>query len=73
VVDEGRPGVPVPVCPDAPPPPTHTRGRGLIIIRRLADDFQLGPAGAGTRLEIGFLRSAAEEAEAQVSGDLQAA
>lgn len=68
IVDEGRPGVPVPVCPEEPPPPTSTRGRGLIIIQRLADDFEMRPDGDGTRVEIGFLRTAAEEAEAEVSG-----
>lgn len=68
VVDEGRPGVQVPVCPDEPPPPTSPRGRGLIIIRRLADDFELAPQGDGTRIAAGFLRTAAEEAEAEVSG-----
>jgi serine/threonine-protein kinase RsbW len=73
VVDEGRPGVPVPVYPAAPPPVTSPRGRGLIIIRRLADDFELAPDGEGTRLEVGFLRSVAEEADARVNGDLKAA
>lgn len=73
VVDEGRPGVPVPVYPDTPPPITSPRGRGLIIIRRLADDFELAPEGDGTRLEIGFLRSVAEDAEAQLNAGLQAA
>jgi anti-sigma regulatory factor (Ser/Thr protein kinase) len=73
VVDEGRAGVPVPVYPATPPPVTSPRGRGLIIIRRLADDFELTADGDGTRLEVGFLRSVAEEAEARVSGDLRAA
>lgn len=61
VVDEGRPGVPVPVCPSAPPPATATRGRGLLIISRLADDFDLRPAGHGTQVSVGFWRSAADE------------
>ena len=73
VVDEGRPGVPVPVYPATPPPVTSPRGRGLIIIRNLADDFELAACGEGTRLEVGFLRSVAEEAEARVNADLQAA
>ena len=73
VVDEGRPGVPVPVYPATPPPISSPRGRGLIIIRGLADDFELVPEGDGTRLEVGFLRSVAEEAEARVNGSLQAA
>jgi anti-sigma regulatory factor (Ser/Thr protein kinase) len=73
VVDEGRPGVPVPVYPADPPPVTSPRGRGLIIIRGLADDFELTADGDGTRLEVGFLRSVAEEAEARVNGELRAA
>ena len=73
VVDEGRPGVPVPVYPETPPPISNPRGRGLIIIRGLADDFELTPEGDGTRLEVGFLRSVAEEADARVNANLQAA
>jgi anti-sigma regulatory factor (Ser/Thr protein kinase) len=64
VVDEGRPGVPVPVCPSDPPPTTSTRGRGLLIISRLADDFDVRPAGDGTQVSVGFWRhSAAGDAE----------
>jgi anti-sigma regulatory factor (Ser/Thr protein kinase) len=59
VVDEGVPGVPTPVCPTAPPPVTATRGRGLIIISRLADDFELRPAGTGTEASIRFRRNRA--------------
>jgi anti-sigma regulatory factor (Ser/Thr protein kinase) len=61
VVDEGLPGVPVPVCPSDPPPSTSTRGRGLLIISRLADDFDLRPAGEGTEVSVGFWRRAAGE------------
>jgi hypothetical protein len=63
----------VPVYPATPPPVSNPRGRGLIIIRGLADDFALTADGDGTRLEVGFLRSMAEEAEARVNGNLQAA
>ena len=59
VVDEGRPGVPVPVCPSEPPPTTSERGRGLLIISRLADDFELRPSGDGTQVSAGFWRHAA--------------
>jgi anti-sigma regulatory factor (Ser/Thr protein kinase) len=59
VVDEGRPGVPVPRWPAAPPPPTSLRGRGLVIIRRLADDADLAAAGGGTEVRLGFHRAAA--------------
>lgn len=59
VVDEGRPGVPVPVCPSDPPPTTSERGRGLLIISRLADDFELCRSGEGTRVSAGFWRHAA--------------
>ncbi len=59
VVDEGRPGSLLPVVPSAPPPPTSIRGRGLIIISRLADDFGLSSRGDGTQVNVGFLRSSA--------------
>ena len=55
----------VPVLPEAPPPPTDPRGRGLIIISRLADDFDLRAAGVGTEISAGFLRATASAAEPQ--------
>lgn len=58
VVDEGRPDAAVPEVPTAPPPPTATRGRGLIIISRLADDFDLRAHGEGTEVSVGFVRAA---------------
>ena len=58
VVDEGHPDVDLPRVPDTPPPPTQTRGRGLIIISRLADDFDLRPCGDGTEVSVGFVRAA---------------
>ena len=48
-------------CPTHPPPPTATRGRGLIIISRLADDFDLRAHGDGTEVSVGFVRAAGYE------------
>jgi anti-sigma regulatory factor (Ser/Thr protein kinase) len=73
VVDQGVPGVSTPVCPIAPPPPTATRGRGLIIISRLADDFELRPSGAGTEASIRFLRERAAAREAMAAAPARAA
>jgi anti-sigma regulatory factor (Ser/Thr protein kinase) len=56
IVDQGRPDSSVPAVPALPPPSTAARGRGLIIISRLADDFALRPHGSGTEVEIAFLR-----------------
>ncbi|HMO00601.1 MAG TPA: ATP-binding protein [Miltoncostaeaceae bacterium] len=63
VLDQGRPGAPCPVIPEVAPPPTDTRGRGLLIISRLADDVDLRPAGLGTQICAGFLRGTAAAAE----------
>jgi anti-sigma regulatory factor (Ser/Thr protein kinase) len=63
VVDQGRPGMPRPVLPADAPPPTSPRGRGLIIISRLADDFSLRPSGVGTEVAAGFLRHSPAEPE----------
>lgn len=59
VLDEGHPGGALPVVPSSPPPPTALRGRGLIIISRLSDDFDLSAHGNGTQVDVGFLRDAA--------------
>lgn len=61
VVDEGHPHGPVPRVPEHPPPPTAVRGRGLIIISRLADDFEMRPCGDGTEVSVGFVRAAGYE------------
>ncbi|MGE0026660.1 MAG: ATP-binding protein [Thermoleophilia bacterium] len=65
VLDQGRPGAPCPVIPEVAPPSTHTRGRGLLIISRLADDVDLRSAGLGTQISAGFLRATAVAAEPQ--------
>ncbi|MGD9694218.1 MAG: ATP-binding protein [Thermoleophilia bacterium] len=67
VVDEGVPGIPVPALPRTPPPDTALSGRGLLIIRRLADDLVLTGDGAGTRIDMGFLRATAEAAQARLT------
>lgn len=68
IVDEGVPGAAPPRRPTGPPPADAERGRGLLIISRLADDFDLAPAGAGTAVSVSFLRPVAPEpAAAQIS------
>ena len=61
VLDEGHPGEPLPVVPSEPPPPNALRGRGLIIISRLSDDFDLSAHGDGTQVDVGFLRDRAAD------------
>jgi serine/threonine-protein kinase RsbW len=74
IVDQGVPGTPLPVCPATAPPATSERGRGLLIISRLADDFDVGPAGGGTEVHVGFWRhAAAQAAPAELAGARQAA
>ncbi|MEZ0285601.1 MAG: ATP-binding protein [Thermoleophilia bacterium] len=64
IVDEGVPGAAIPRLPSDPPPITAERGRGLIIISRLADDFEMAAAGGGTEVHVRFWRDARNEAEA---------
>lgn len=64
VLDEGRPGSPCPVIPVEAPPPHSVRGRGLLIISRLADDVDLRAAGLGTEVRAGFLRATDAAVEA---------
>ena len=61
MLDQGHPGEPLPVVPSSPPPPDALRGRGLIIISRLSDDFELSAHGDGTQVDVGFLRDRATE------------
>ena len=63
VLDQGRPGIACPVIPDAAPPVTSPRGRGLLIISRLADDVEVRAAGLGTQVSAGFLRASAAAGE----------
>jgi anti-sigma regulatory factor (Ser/Thr protein kinase) len=58
VVDEGRPGA---VCPtDARDLPSEdsTNGRGLYIMRTVADVCDVHPEGSGTEVLMEFLRAA---------------
>ena len=64
VADEGRPGAPLPSIPSAPPPPASTRGRGLLIIGRLADEVEITRSGAGTAIVVTFLPPAMQAARA---------
>jgi anti-sigma regulatory factor (Ser/Thr protein kinase) len=63
IVDQGVPGAAAPRCPSEPPPTSAERGRGLMIISRLADDFEMTPAGAGTEVHVGFWRDQREVAD----------
>ncbi len=58
VSDTGRPDVPHPVVPadPTPPPPTSIRGRGLVIMRDLADTFEVEVTASGTRVSMDFRR-----------------
>jgi anti-sigma regulatory factor (Ser/Thr protein kinase) len=57
VTDAGRPGEPPPAAGSALPPTDSLRGRGLPIMRALADRFELCPAGTGTEVRLEFARS----------------
>jgi anti-sigma regulatory factor (Ser/Thr protein kinase) len=55
VTDEGRPGqVPDIDLRATVPDPASTRGRGLLIMSRLADWMDVERAGGGTRVTLGF-------------------
>jgi anti-sigma regulatory factor (Ser/Thr protein kinase) len=58
VTDAGRPGC-AGWAPPAAPPDTSPRGRGLLIMRALADELELRAAGAGTELRLEFRREPA--------------
>ena len=57
VIDGGRPGAALPLGAPAPPPPASSRGRGLMIMRALADRLETWPAGAGAAVLMEFRRS----------------
>lgn len=55
VTDGGRPGAEPHIDLAAPPPPPYsTRGRGIAIMRALADEIRVERAGSGTRLTLAF-------------------
>jgi anti-sigma regulatory factor (Ser/Thr protein kinase) len=56
VLDAGRPGSAAPLARRPSPPPSSTRGRGLMIMRALADAMEVRPVGGGTRVQLGFAR-----------------
>ncbi|MEW6582150.1 MAG: ATP-binding protein [Actinomycetota bacterium] len=58
VVDQGRRGAAVPVCPATPPPPSSVHGRGLFIMRAMADRLSVRPEGGGTEVVMVFRRAA---------------
>jgi anti-sigma regulatory factor (Ser/Thr protein kinase) len=58
VVDQGRPGAPCPTEPAELPPVGSTRGRGLYIMRAIADVCDVHPEGDGTEVVLEFLRAA---------------
>lgn len=59
IADQGRPGTTTPRLPTVEPPESSVRGRGLLIISRLADDVALRADGRGTVVVVEFLRSPA--------------
>jgi len=55
VRDQGRDDAAVPaVIPTTPPPASQPRGRGLVIMRRLADEIDVSPIGGGTAVRMRF-------------------
>ncbi len=62
--DEGRPdrSRPLPPMEGPPPPDAATRGRGLIIMRSLAETLDVIPvSGGGTEVRLVFCRTPAAE------------
>lgn len=58
VADKGRPGGTCPVTPRELPPEESTNGRGLYIMRTVADLCDVHPQGDGTEVVMEFLRAA---------------
>ncbi len=57
VTDDGNPEQPPQLDLAAAPPPAHSvRGRGLMIMRELADEIIIEPHGRGTRVRLRFDR-----------------
>jgi serine/threonine-protein kinase RsbW len=57
VIDGGRAGSALPLGAPSAPPPASSRGRGLMIMRALADRLETWPAGAGAAVLMEFRRS----------------
>ena len=64
VSDGGRLGAWLPLRPPAPPSPYELRGRGLLMMGKLAERVEVSSDGRGTRVLLGFSRSLAEPARA---------
>jgi anti-sigma regulatory factor (Ser/Thr protein kinase) len=63
VSDQGHPGRRPRLDLDAPPPPARSiRGRGIVIMRELADEMTVTPNGDGVSLTLVFLREGAPRA-----------
>jgi anti-sigma regulatory factor (Ser/Thr protein kinase) len=58
VVDEGRDGAVVPACPPELPDDTSLSGRGLYIMRAVADVCSVRTGGHGTEVVLEFRRAA---------------
>ena len=67
------PGAPVPRLPERRRRRVTDRAAAGCSSSAASPTTSSSPRGDGTRLEVGFLRSVAEEAEARLNGDLQAA
>lgn len=55
IADEGRPGAATPSAVRAAPPVTSLRGRGLVIMRALADRLEVRPHEGGTEVTMDFV------------------
>lgn len=73
VADQGRPGALTPRLPAVQPPDSSLRGRGLLIISRLADDVALRADRGGTVLVVEFLRHPAAPAASRRPAAVRAA
>lgn len=63
VTDRGRLAAAMPLRPPSVPPPDRTRGRGLHIMARLADDVEVVSDGRGTQVLLRFARRDRDPAE----------
>jgi serine/threonine-protein kinase RsbW len=54
VADTGRAGAAIPSTPAVAPPDESLRGRGRLIMHRLADRLEVARAGAGTEVVLHF-------------------